>query len=471
MNNLCIIYDNNNITCDGTANVANAAEDVNAKMRATGWNVIDILNGHSNVSAIVHALLTTKASEKPTFANIRTVIGFGSGKAGSASVHGAAIGLDDIVSIKKSFGLSPEEHYTLPDEVYSFFEDVAPRGRQLEAQWAKTMNSYEQQFPELTAKFKLRVAGNMPQDLTKFNPRKEDFPKEPTATHKSAGLVGNPLSENMNNFLVGTADLTPSCNVAYTKKVDFQNPDLKTVCGLDGDYTGRYLHYGIREHAMAGITNGLCAFNKGTFLSVTSSFFMFYLYAAPSVRMATLQGLQQIHIATHDSIGTGEDGPTHQSIALATLYRAMPNLLYMRPCDSEEVAGAFEVAIGATSTPSIISLSRQALPQWPQSCHAGSAKGAYIFVEEQDFNVTIISTGSEMTFAMQTRDILKTSHNITAHVISFSVPRLFEQQSREYKQSVLRSKEGKPAVVIEAYAPNGWERYADASSRCGCLEI
>lgn len=164
-----------------------------------------------------------------------------------------------------------------------------------------------------------------------------------------------------------------------------------------------------------------------------------------------------------DSIGTGEDGPTHQPIALAALYRAMPNVLYMRPCDSEEVAGAFEVAIKATETPSIISLSRQVLPQWGQSSREGFAKGAYVFVEEENFDVTLISTGSEMVFAMQTRDVLKEKYGLTARVVSFPVPRLFEQQSREYKQAVLKPKSGKPAIVIEAYAANGWERYADAS--------
>jgi dihydroxyacetone synthase len=462
LNNLCIIYDNNSITCDGTADVANS-EDMNAKMRATGFNVIDILDGHSNVSTIVHALLSARSSDKPTFINIRTVIGFGSSKAGQASTHGAALGADDIVNIKKTFGLNPEEHYTLPSEVYDFFKDVPQRGQQLEADWQSSLTAYGKEYPELAAEFKLRVAGKMPTDWTKFIPKKEDFPKEPTATRKSAGLVGNPLGENLQNFLVGTADLTPSCNVAYSKKVDFQSPDLRTACGLNGNYAGRYIHYGIREHAMCAISNGLAAFNKGTFLPITSSFFMFYLYAAPAVRMGALQGLQQIHIATHDSIGTGEDGPTHQPIALAALYRAMPNLLYIRPCDSEEVAGAFETAIKATETPTIISLSRQVLPQYPQSSREGTAKGAYVFVEEENFDLTLIGVGSEMVFTMQTKEILEQEHGIKARVISFPCPRLFEQQSKAYKQSVLKPRARKPTVVIEAYAANGWERYADAS--------
>ena len=191
---------------------------------------------------------------------------------------------------------------------------------------------------------------------------------------------------------------------------------------------------------------------------------MFYLYAAPAVRMAALQGLQQIHIATHDSIGTGEDGPTHQPIALPALYRSMPNTLYIRPCDSEEVAGAFIAAIQSTETPTIISLSRQTLTQYPQhSSREGVQKGAYVFVEQDDFDVTLIGVGSELGYAMQTRDILQSEHGIKARVVSFPCPRLFEQQTREYKHSVLKPSSGKPAVVIEAYAANGWERYADAS--------
>ncbi|KAI9148216.1 Dihydroxyacetone synthase [Paramyrothecium foliicola] len=462
LNNLCIIYDNNSITCDGTADVANT-EDMNAKMRATGFNVIDVLDGNSNVGAIVSALVSARSSDKPTFINIRTTIGFGSLKAGDAKTHGAALGADDIINIKKTFGLDPEEHFSIPQDVYDFFGDVLPRGKKYETEWTEKISRYEQEYPEEAAEFKLRVEGKWVDDWSKYIPKKEDFPTAPTATRKSAGLVGNPISENVKNILIGTADLTPSCNVAYSKKVDFQSPELKTACNLNGDYSGRYIHYGIREHAMCSISNGLAAFNKGTFLPITSSFFIFYLYAAPAVRMAALQGLQQIHIATHDSIGTGEDGPTHQPIELAALYRTMPNLLYIRPADSEEVAGAFTAALQATETPTIISLSRQNLTQYPQySSREGVTKGAYVFCETENFDVTLIGVGSELMFAMETKEILA-KDGIKARVVSFPCQRLFEQQSKEYKQSVLKQSSGKPAVVIEAYAANGWERYADAS--------
>jgi dihydroxyacetone synthase len=214
---------------------------------------------------------------------------------------------------------------------------------------------------------------------------------------------------------------------------------------------------------MASISNGLAAYGKGTILPVTSSFFMFYIYAAPGVRMGALQNLQTIHIATHDSIGTGEDGPTHQPIALPALYRSMPNILYIRPCDTEETAGAFITALEAKDTPSIISLSRQNLEQYPQySSRDGVQKGAYVFIEEENADVTLVGVGAEMVFAVKTREVLKEKFGIKARVVSFPCQRLFNSQPLEYKREVLQYRSNAPRVVIEAYAVNGWERYADA---------
>lgn len=222
LNNLCIIYDNNSITCDGTADVANT-EDINAKMRATGFNVLEVAHGDFDVQAIVNALTAARAStDKPTFINIRTTIGFGSKSAGDAKAHGAALGAEDIANIKKTCGLNPEEYYHLPAEIYDFFADAVPKGKTLEAEWQSTLESYEKKNPGLATEFKLRVAGRMPDDWTKCIPTKESLPTEAVATRKSAGLVTNPLGEKMKNFLIGTADLTPSCNVAFNNKIDFQ---------------------------------------------------------------------------------------------------------------------------------------------------------------------------------------------------------------------------------------------------------
>lgn len=210
---------------------------------------------------------------------------------------------------------------------------------------------------------------------------------------------------------------------------------------------------------MAAISNGLAAYAPNTIVPVTSSFFMFYLYAAPAVRMGALQHLQVIHVATHDSIGMGEDGPTHQPIELAVLYRAMPNLLYIRPGDSEETAGAWIAAIEAERTPSIISTSRHALPQLEQTRRDGVLRGAYILEEAENAAVTLIGVGAELSFALDVASQLG-EQGIVARVVSFPCQRLFERQPLGYKRTVLRR--GTPAVVIEPYAPNGWERYATA---------
>ncbi|KAI8666038.1 Transketolase [Fusarium keratoplasticum] len=463
LNNLVVMYDNNQITCDGSVDLCNT-EDVNAKMRACGWDVIEIEDGCYDVEGIVKALLKAKSStDKPTFINVHTVIGVGSKVAGDAKAHGAAFSPDGVKAVKEHFGMNPEEHFVVTDEIYNFFRDVKTRGERLEEDWKALVASYAKEYPELHEEFIKRVEGRFTEDWRSIIPAKESFPTAPTASRKSAGIICNPLAAKLKNFMVGTADLSPSVNMIWKDKVDFQHPDLKTTCGITGNYGGRYIHWGIREHAMASISNGLAAYSKGTILPITSSFFMFYIYAAPGVRMGALQNLQAIHIATHDSIGTGEDGPTHQPIALPSLYRSMPNLLYIRPCDTEETAGAFISALEAKDTPSIISLSRQNLEQYPQySSRDGAQKGAYVFIEEEDADVTLIGVGAEMCFAVKTREVLKEKFGIKARIVSFPCQRIFNKQSLEYKRDVLRYRSNAPRVVIEAYAVNGWERYADA---------
>ena len=463
LNNLCIIYDNNQITCDGSVDIC-CTEDVNAKMAAVGFEILEVEDGNHDVEAIVKALIAARASkDKPTFINIKTTIGVGSGKEGTAGTHGAPLGKDDIVEMKKKYGLDSEKHLQIPQDVYEFFREAVPRGEQLEQDWISKLAKYTSEHEELAAEFQKRMKGEMLDDWTKMIPKKENFPTKPTPTRVSAGAVCQPLASNIGNFMVGTADLTPSVNMAWKGRVDFQQPELRSQCGLTGDYSGRYIHWGIREHAMASVSNGLAAFNKGTILPVTSSFFMFYIYAAPGVRMGALQGLQTIHIATHDSIGTGEDGPTHQPIELAALYRAMPNFLYIRPCDGEEVAGAFISAVGAKNTPSMISVARQDTVQYPQySSREGVQKGAYVFIEEKDADVTLIGVGAEMAFAVDARKVLKEKYGIKARVVSFPCRRLFEQQTPEYRREVLQTRSKAPRVVIEAYSVDGWERYADA---------
>ncbi|KAF2152815.1 transketolase [Myriangium duriaei CBS 260.36] len=457
LNNLTVIYDNNQVTCDGLVSLTNT-EDVNMKMRACGWNVIDIPNGFFDVHNIVKALKSSKESDKPTFVNVHTIIGVGSAVAGDAVAHGAAFGADDVSNMKKVYGFLPEESFVISDEVREFFSDLPARGETLVQQWEERLKGYVHAYPEMGNDLKARLQGELPEKWETLIPH--EFPNKPTASRASSGMVLNPLAKACKQFLVGTADLSPSVNMAWQGKVDFEPPELET-----GSYHGRYIHYGVREHAMAAISNGIAAYHPGMFIPVTSSFFMFYLYAAPAVRMGALQHLQVIHVATHDTIGMGEDGPTHQPIELAALYRAMPNLLYIRPGDSEETAGAWSVAISARHSSSIISTSRHTLPQlMPLTRRDGVSKGAYVLRQcSPTADLTIIGVGSELSLAVNVADALENQSALKVRIVSFPCQRLFEAQTVDYREEVLQRRAGVPAVVIEPYAANGWERYANAA--------
>ncbi|KAH8819849.1 dihydroxyacetone synthase [Xylogone sp. PMI_703] len=464
LNNLTIIYDNNQVTCDGSVDLTNT-EDINAKMRATGWDVIDIEDGCFDITSIVNALAKARNAERPTFINVRTVIGLGSAVAGDAAAHGAAFGAADVANMKKAYGFNPDEHFVIPDAIREFYSDLPQRGEKFVADWEATVASYSEAYPDLSREFKARMNGDLPENWQSLIPT--TFPTTPTASRASSGLAFNPIAEAVKSFMVGTADLSPSVHMTWKGKVDFQNPDVKPHCGINGSYSGRYIHYGVREHAMAAIANGLAAFSPNTIIPVTSSFFMFYLYAAPAVRMGALQRLQVIHAATHDSIGIGEDGPTHQPLELATLYRAMPNIQYIRPGDSEETAGAWIVAIKSKTTPTIISTSRHKLPQYaPKTNRQKIACGAYVLeeVDAENADLTIIGVGAELSIALNLAALLRSSpYSLRVRVVSFPCHRLFEAQSIEYRRDVLKRHLNIPAVVIEPYTALGWERYADAA--------
>jgi dihydroxyacetone synthase len=223
LNNLVVIYDNNQITCDGSVDLCNS-EDVNTKMRACGWKVIEVADGNYDIEGIVAALVEAKASlEQPVFVNIKTVIGIGSKVAGDAKAHGAAFGPADVANIKRTFGLDPEQNFVVSDEVYDFFAEAKPRGRQFEKEWKDLVEEYAQEHPELYVEFQHRMRGEMTEDWSKLLPAKEDFPTTPTASRKSAGLVCNPLASSLQNVMVGTADLSPSVNMIWKNKVDFQH--------------------------------------------------------------------------------------------------------------------------------------------------------------------------------------------------------------------------------------------------------
>lgn len=265
LNNLTVIYDNNQVTCDGTVDITNT-EDVNAKMRACGWEVVDVEDGCFDIEAIVKALNASKAdrSLKPTFINVRTIIGLGSAVAGKAVAHGAAFGTSDVGKMKEAYGFNPQEHFVIPDQVRDFFADIPARGQKLVGDWEELLSSYSKTHPDLATRFKKRLAGEIVEDWQGLIPK--TFPEKATASRASSGLVFNPIAEASSSFLVGTADLTPSVNMKWKDMEIFQGPGRSP-----GSYNGRYLHYGIREHGMVAIANGIAAYSPNMLIPVTSS--------------------------------------------------------------------------------------------------------------------------------------------------------------------------------------------------------
>lgn len=463
LGNLTVIYDNNQISCDGSVDLTNT-EDVNKKMEACGWDIIDVQDGVNDVAAIVDALEKGRDPNrpKPLFINIRTIIGVDSAVAGQAVSHGAPLGADNVIEMKKAYSWDTKKVFHIPDQVKEFYAEIPERGDQHVQKWNALLESYSKDHPELATTFKDRMAGKLPDGWESMIP--SNLSSDATPTRKSNNAVVSKMLAQIPTFMVGTADLTPSVNLTYEDYEIFNPPDLKPISGAQGSYKGRYIHFGIREHAMAAIANGLAAYSPRTIIPITSSFFMFYLYAAPAVRMGALQKLKVIHVATHDSIGAGEDGPTHQPVELAALYRAMPNMQYIRPGDGEEVAGAWKTAIAYKDGPSMISVSRHAIPQLlGMTKRDGVSKGAYVLTEEKDATVTLISVGAELSFAVNIADALaKASSSIKSRIVSFPSHALFRQQPLEYQRQVLRRNEGIPAIVIEPYVSLGWERWADA---------
>ncbi|KAJ7641468.1 Transketolase, thiamine diphosphate binding domain-containing protein [Roridomyces roridus] len=459
LDNLIVVYDDNSVTVDGS--IETCFTDVTSdKMKSVGFHVIEVYDGTNDLHAIVAALQEAKTTKgKPTFVHVRTTIGFGSRKANTGAVHGAALGEEEVAYVKTAFGFDPEAKFVVPEQVYEYFRPVVQRGAEDEATWNALYAKYQQEYPAEYAEIEQRLTGELPAGWRDSLPPKSALPSAAQATRKSSGIVATALFPKYPNFMVGSADLMESTFVHWKGHTEFQNPET----GF-GDYSGRQIRYGIREFAMIGIANGMNAYQNGMIIPVCSSYFQFWLYAASGVRMSALQGLRFIGIATHDSIGVGEDGPTHQSIALGTFFRALPNMNLIRPCDVEEVLGAWEVALDAAHTPSILITTRQEVPLLDGSDRSKVKLGAYpIFSttpNDEDPELVIIATGSEVYRAIEVAK--KLAPKFRVRVVSMPSQSHFDRQPAEYRRSVLAS--GKAlCVAIEAWGSYGWARYAHAS--------
>lgn len=448
---LIVLYDDNKITIDGDTALS-FTEDVKARYEAYGWQVLVVEDGN-DVEQIRVAVNMAKANDAhPSMIKIRTKIGHGSSKEGSASSHGAPLGKDSLEGVKTKFGFNPEESFKVDASVYDYYRDHAAKGTAAEVAWNTMWRSYKSKYPSEAEDLDRRMVGRLPTNLTAAMPT-FTAGVDKKATRNCSEAVLNAVAATCSEVMGGSADLTPSNLTSLKCSKDFQKatPD------------GRYIRFGVREHGMAAICNGM--FAHGGFRPYCATFLNFIGYALGSVRLSALSKFGVIYVMTHDSIGLGEDGPTHQPIEMLESLRAMPNLNVFRPADGNEVAGAYISAMNTPGTPSVISLSRQGTPTLAQSSSAQVSKGAYtVYSTENGASppvLVLVASGTEVNLAIETAEAVKDSANGPIQVVSMPCWELFDAQPQEYRLQVFPS--GVPVMSVECSGTHGWSRYAHAS--------
>lgn len=449
LGNLIAIYDDNQISIDGSTNCA-FTEDVAKRYEAYGWHVVTVGNGDDDLASIEAAIKECQSvKDKPSMIKLKTTIGFGSLKQGSHDVHGSPLKAEDIKQLKERFGWNPDEMFAVPSEVYDYYGQQASAGAAAENEWNQMMAKYSEAYPVEAAELKRRQSGDLPEGWEKNLPVYTPADSA-VASRKLSEIVLTKIEGVLPELFGGSADLTGSNLTRWKGATDFQPPST----GL-GEYSGRYIRYGVREHAMGAIMNGLSAY--GTVIPYGGTFLNFVSYAAGAVRLSALSQVRNIWVATHDSIGLGEDGPTHQPIETLAHFRALPNCMVWRPADGNETSAAYYVALTSKHTPSIIALSRQNLPQLEGSTLAGAIKGGYVLHEVEGADVTLISTGSEVSICVDAAKALG-EQGIKARIVSMPCMEVFDSQSKEYKLSVLP--DGIPSLSVEPMSTMGWEKYS-----------
>ncbi|GAA6062017.1 hypothetical protein JCM10212_006092 [Sporobolomyces blumeae] len=453
LGNLIAIYDDNKISIDGSTDIA-FTEDVAKRFEAYDWQVLHVDNGDDDLEGMAKAIEQAQAEKsKPTLIRLRTTIGFGSRDQGTHGVHGNPLKADDTVEIKKKFGFNPEEFFVVPDEAKKVYGDVAKRGAETADKWAKLFAEYESKYPDEAKDIKRRIDGKLPEGWEKALPEFKPT-DDAVASRKLSEVLLAKLSTVIPELVSGSADLTPSNLTRWKNAVDFQSKET----GL-GDYTGRYIRYGVREHGMGAIANGIAAYGPNLVIPAIGTFLNFVSYAAGAVRLSALSHQRVIWVATHDSIGLGEDGPTHQPIETVAHFRALPNCNVWRPADGNETSAAYYMALTSTHTPSILALTRQNLPQLEGSSIENANKGAYVLHEEADAAITLLATGSEVSLAVEAAEVLK-KKGTKARVVSMPCMEVFRAQPEDYKLKVLP--DGAPILSIEAYSTFGWGEWSHA---------
>eukprot|EP01059_Diplonema_ambulator_P020300 TRINITY_DN3403_c0_g1_i1.p1 TRINITY_DN3403_c0_g1~~TRINITY_DN3403_c0_g1_i1.p1 ORF type:complete len:669 (+),score=238.06 TRINITY_DN3403_c0_g1_i1:45-2051(+) len=438
---LILVYDDNEITIDGPTSLS-YSENVAAKFEALGWHTVTVAQGNTDLAGMNAALEECKAEKsKPSMILLKTTIGYGSKMAGTAKVHGAPLGDDDIKQLKAKAGLDPEAKYMVGADVKKVYTDAAARGKAQSALWETAFAAYAKQYPKEHSELKSFLENKLPEGWESKMPLSKEG--ESVATRKCSEIALGAAVPLITNMIGGSADLTGS-NLTKTKG----NDDISKDATI-----GRYIRFGIREHAMAAIGNGIAAY--GAMIPFVATFFNFVTYAWGAVRVGALSGCGVIHVATHDSIGLGEDGPTHQPVEVAALCRATPNLLFFRPCDQTETSASYIIALEKRTTVSVIALSRQNVPMLSQTTVEGVRRGMYcVMGDPKKAKVIIVTSGTEVSLCL---DAAKLIPDLEPAVISAPCTTLFDQQDLAYKMSILPI--GTPVIGVEPFNGVGWERY------------
>ncbi len=442
LNKLLVIWDNNRISIDGPTDLA-WSENVLKRFEAFGWDVFEVEEGY-DLDLLEKTIQKALSSDKPAFVSVRTHIGYGSPLQDTAKVHGAPLGPEKALETKRRFNW-PEEEFYVPEEVLQYTRRHVQRGEELEKEWKELFKRYKEAYPQLAQDLERAIEGDWPLD---WYEDLEEF-KEAVATRKASGVVINAIAKKIPTFFGGSADLSESNNTIIKGEKDF-SADLPT---------GRNIHFGVREHAMGSILNGMAY--HGGILPYGGTFLVFSDYMRAPIRLASMSGLQVIYVFTHDSIGLGEDGPTHQPVEQLPSLRLIPNLTVIRPADANEVKVAWKVALKRKSGPTAIILTRQSVPVLDRNIYPSEEnleRGAYILYQtDTNLDVILIASGSEVHPTLEAGRILE-EKGIKVRVVNFPSVELFEEQPDSYKQEVLPPAV-KRRVVVEASAGSCWFKY------------
>ncbi len=443
LNKLLVIWDNNRITIDGDTSLA-WSENVLKRFEALGWDVFEVEEGY-DLDLLEKTIERARRTDRPSFVSVRTHIGYGSPLQDTPDVHGAPLGPENVIETKRRFNWPLKEFY-VPKEALDYTRRHVELGREREEEWKRVWEAYRKEYPELAEKLERAFRGEWSTEWYDKVPRFE----EPTATRKASGKVLNVMADYVPTMLGGSADLSGSNNTLLVNYPDFEADSP----------TGRNIHYGVREHAMGTIMNGLAY--HGGILPYGGTFLVFSDYMRTPIRLAAMSGLQVIYVFTHDSIGLGEDGPTHQPVEQLPSLRLIPNLVVIRPADANEVKVAWRVALNRKDGPTAIILTRQSVPVIDRKRYPSEEnleRGAYVLSDcDGEPDVIIIGSGSEVHVALGAKEILE-SKGVKVRVVNFPSIELFESQSEEYRESVL-PRSVRRRVVIEAARGTCWHRYA-----------